>query len=424
MIATITPSEINGSVTAPPSKSAMQRACALALLNKGQTIINNPGNSDDDIAAINIIRGLGADVHTEHDYLAIKSNGQIKPGKIINCRESGLSLRMFAPVIALSNSIVQLTGTGSLLKRPMHFIDEVLSLLNVKTESNNGFLPINIQGPLFPKDISVDGSSSSQYLTGLLFAFARSVNKPTVINVTNLKSKPYIDLSLGLLHHFGYDVRHDAYEKFYINPVGTIEKNITYHVEADWSSASFLLVAGAIAGTITLHGLDILSPQADKAIIHVLKNSNADIKIETSCISVTNKNILRAFQFDATDCPDLFPPLAVLAAYCNGTSVIKGVSRLLSKESDRAASLMDIFAKLGVDINIKGDEMLITGGTAVKAANISSHHDHRIAMAGAIAALRSTGMVIINDAEAVNKSYPRFYDHLKMLGAAVSLSEE
>ncbi|MEO6671101.1 MAG: 3-phosphoshikimate 1-carboxyvinyltransferase [Ferruginibacter sp.] len=421
MIATIEPSEINGTIKAPSSKSAMQRACALALLNNGKTIIYNPGKSNDDNVALNIIRELGATVTGDSEKIIVDSNGQVTSNRHINCGESGLSLRMFAPIASLTNSTVLITGTGTLLKRPMHLPVEVFLSLNVKIESKDDFLPIKISGRLIPGNISVDGSQTSQYLTGLLFSIAKTVKQPVCIKVADLKSKPYIDLSLQMLAHFGYDVSHDNYREFYLRPVEQKVKNINYHTEADWSSASFLFVAGAIAGSVSLQGLDIHSVQADKAIIHVLQQCNANIKIEQNSISVKSGNSLQAFEFDATDSPDLFPPLAVLAAYCSGTSTIHGVSRLVTKESNRAETLQEVFSKMGVKIILKNDKMLIKGGP-IYSAIVASHHDHRIAMACAIAALGAEGKMIIQDADAVNKSYPAFYAHLKMLGASVSLS--
>ncbi len=423
MIATIDPSTINGNIHVPAAKSAMQRACALALLNNGETIIYDPGNSNDDHAAINIIKELGATVNNDRGKLIVNSSGQVKANSIINCGESGLSLRMFAPIAALSNSTVLINGSGSLLKRPMHFMDEVFPSLNVKTVSQNGFLPIKITGPLIPGNISIDGSQSSQYLTGLLFAFAKAAQQTVCIKVNDLKSKPYIDLSLQMLAQFGYDVSHDNYQDFYIKPVDQKQKNIVYHTETDWSSASFLLVAGAIGGSVSLQGLNIHSVQADKAIVDVLQQCNANIIIEENNISVKKGNTLQSFEFDATDSPDLFPPLVVLAAYCNGTSTIKGVSRLAAKESNRAETLQDVFSKMGITIIVENDNMHIKGGGTIHAAIVSSHHDHRIAMACAIAGLGVKEKIVIHHAEAVNKSYPAFYDHLKMLGASVSLSE-
>lgn len=424
MIAAISPSVINGTVTAAASKSAMQRACALALLHNGTTIIQNPGSSNDDLAAINIIQKLGATIRYEDESLIINSTGEVNGSGNIDCGESGLSLRMFAAIASLSKDEVILNGSGSLLKRPMHFFDEIFPLLQVNTKTNNGFLPVNLKGPLVPADISIDGSTSSQYLTGLLFAFAKTATKPVIITVSDLKSKPYIDLSISMLKYFGYEIFNNNYSEFRIDPVKETAAEISYYTEADWSGAAFLLVAGAIAGDIRVKGLDIFSTQADRAIMDVLVDTGADIKVEGSCILVSNRNVLKAFDFDATDCPDLFPPLVTLAAYCNGRTVIRGTSRLAGKESNRAETLKDVFTRMGIEIILDNDEMIIHGGTGVHAAELSSHHDHRIAMACAVAGLNASGVTRIEHAEAVNKSYRGFFSHLQMLGAAVSLFDQ
>jgi 3-phosphoshikimate 1-carboxyvinyltransferase len=197
---------------------------------------------------------------------------------------------------------------------------------------------------------------------------------------------------------------------------------VNYHVEGDWSGGAFLLVAGAISGNITITGLDMMSTQADKAIVEVLMSANAAIAIEAKGIKI-HQGELSAFEFDATNCPDLFPPLVALAAYCNGTSRIKGVNRLRHKESDRAGTLKQEFYKMGVEIEISEDEMIIPGTNKITASRFDSHGDHRIAMACAVAALRAEGVSIIDNAKAVNKSYPDFFWHLKKLGADVTLDK-
>ncbi|HEY6063766.1 MAG TPA: hypothetical protein VIV35_09165, partial [Chitinophagaceae bacterium] len=193
-----------------------------------------------------------------------------------------------------------------------------------------------------------------------------------------------------------------------------------YTIESDWSGGAFLLVAGAIAGPITIRGLDLTSSQADKAIIDALNSANAGIAIEAKGIKIHPAE-MNAFDFDATDCPDLFPPLVTLAAYCNGETTIKGVSRLIHKESNRAVALQEEFGKMGVNIELNDDTMIIHGGKGVKGSKVHSHHDHRIAMACAVAALKAKGETIIEEAGAVRKSYPDFYNDLKSLGADVSL---
>ncbi len=427
----INPSAISGTGMAAASKSAMQRACALALLHDGETLVHNPGKSNDDKAALSIIENLGATL--EHiaggsiKITGIKISNAEPAARTINCGESGLSIRMFAPIAALFNGQITITGTGSLLTRPMDFFDLIFPELGIDIQSNEGKLPLLVQGPLQPKDITVDGSLSSQFLTGLLIAFAKAAKDTVTITVTNLKSKPYIDLTLQMMEHFGYKVVNENYERFIIEPA-TLNSQLstrnaqplTYTVEGDWSGAAFLLVAGAIAGKITVKGLDINSAQADKAILQALMMSKAIISITPEEIEI-GPAVLQPFQFDATDCPDLFPPLVTLASYCNGTSVIQGVSRLAYKESNRALTLQEEFGKMGVEIKLQDDLMIIEGGAGLKGAAMHSHHDHRIAMAAAVAALKAKGQTTIDDAEAINKSYPAFYEHLKQLGADLSV---
>lgn len=427
MKVTIQPSKLKGAIQAPASKSSMQRACAAALLTKGETIIHNPGHSNDDKAALDIIKKLGATVEINNEELIINSSGVNPVSPEINCGESGLSIRMFTPLVALSDKEITISGTGSLITRPMDFFDEILPHLNVKIKSNEGKLPMTIQGPLQPKNIEVDGSLSSQFLTGLLMAYAASGAKDVSIKVNNLKSKPYIDLTLNVMKQFGLrQPENRNYEEFIFNSEPTPDSRLPtkdYTVEGDWSGGAFLLVAGAIAGPITVRGLDLSSTQADRAIIHALMAANAGIAMDAKGIQLHPVE-MDAFYFDATDCPDLFPPLVALAAYCNGKTTIKGVSRLAHKESDRAITLQDEFDKMGVTIDLKGDEMIIHGGGKVKGADVHSHHDHRIAMACAVAALKADSEMVIDEAQAVKKSYPDFYEDLKKLGADVSLNNK
>jgi 3-phosphoshikimate 1-carboxyvinyltransferase len=420
MIVKIKPSVLTGSVVAPASKSSMQRACAAALLSEGASEIINPGKSNDDLAALDVIQKLGARVVENDDgSLTIHSLGVDPVGEEINCGESGLGIRMFTPIAALSNKHITINGMGSLYTRPMHFFDEIFPKLNIEIRSREGRLPLQIQGPLVPSDIEVDGSLSSQFLTGLLMAYGASVTTPVTIKVNNLKSKPYIDLTLKVMESFGRKVTHDNYELFHLKPQDKNYEPQIYTVEGDWSGGAFLLVAGAIAGKIEVKGLDIASTQADKEVMRALKDCGCDLSINKDVIKIGPSD-LNSFHFDATDCPDLFPPLVALAAYCDGVTTIKGVSRLAHKESNRGLTLQEEFGKMGVKITLNDDEMQIEGGSDLFGTTVHSRHDHRIAMACAVAALQADGEVEIEEAEAINKSYPDFYEHLKKLGASVA----
>ncbi|WP_276484589.1 3-phosphoshikimate 1-carboxyvinyltransferase [Paraflavitalea pollutisoli] len=426
MIATIQPSAIQGAIQAPTSKSSMQRACAAALLTNGVTVIKNPGNSNDDRAALGVIRGLGAYVEQLTDgSLKITSKGVNPDAGAVNCGESGLGIRMFTPLVALSNKNITINGEGSLLTRPMDFFDTVLPQLGVEIVSNGGKLPLQVKGPLKPAAIEVDGSLSSQFLTGLLFAYAASGASDVALTVKDLKSKPYIDLTLQVMKHFGWEVENRNYEQFYFAEAVTKQpttESIQYTVEGDWSGGAFLLVAGAIAGDITVKGLDVYSTQADKAILQALMSSGAKMSVQTEQIEI-GPAPLKAFHFNATECPDLFPPLVALASYCEGKTVIEGANRLTHKESNRALTLQEEFGKMGIQIDLQDDLMIVHGGTGVNGAATNSHHDHRIAMACAVAGLKATSATTIADAQAINKSYPDFYQHIQQLGASVKIAQ-
>jgi 3-phosphoshikimate 1-carboxyvinyltransferase len=260
----------------------------------------------------------------------------------------------------------------------------------------------------------IGGSITSQLLTGLLMALPLVKSKSHLV-VDDLKSKPYIDMTLQVLSDFGIEVENMDYEAF------NIPGNQKYHardhcVEGDWSGASFLLVAAALSGQVTVIMLQKKSVQSDKAIVEVLRKTGAVVVVKEDCIEV-KKNMLKAFEFDATECPDLFPPLVALAAHCIGITTIKGAERLKHKESDRAVALREEFGKLGVDITVDGDEMIIRGGQ-VKGGKVNSHNDHRIAMAAAVTAVAAQSEVIIDGAQCVAKSYPEFFDDMDKIMVA------
>jgi len=426
----IIPTAIKGTVVAPASKSIMQRACAAALLRNGETLIANYGKSDDDKAAVTIIQQLGAKVQFIDDRtLQVISDGTVNPshGAVLDCGESGLSLRMFTPIAALSAEEVFMTARGSLVNRPTDFFNDIFPLLGVDVSSLGGVFPIRVTGPLAPQKIAVDGSVTSQFLTGLLFAYSASKGTAVSIEVKSLKSRPYIDLSLKVMEDFKMNLPvNKGYESFLFAereaPVAAIEQ-LKYTVEGDWSNAAFLLVAGAIAGDVTVKGLDVFTSQSDKRILEALQDCGCRLSIQATQIQVKYQT-LNAFHFDATECPDLFPPLAVLAACCTGTSVIEGVHRLAHKESDRGETIRSEFKKMGIAVDLQGDSMIITGGTEIKSAEVDSHNDHRIAMACALLALRANGMVTLDRAQAVNKSYPDFYRDMNHLCDATHFIEQ
>lgn len=406
----IKPSAIKGSLQAPPSKSFAQRAIALAAMAEGVSEILFYGNSDDAGAAVNVAGQLGAMVEKYDDRLII--SGGIKfPDNPLDCGEAGLSIRMFSSIASVFNEPVTLTGTGSLLKRPMGVVEDSLRAMGVECKTSSGYLPLTVCGPIKGGVALVDGAFSSQVLTGMLIAAPYAEDDMT-IRVRNLKSRPYIDITLAVMNSFGVEAENREYSEFFIRS-GQKYRALRYIVEGDWSAAAFLLVAGAIGGQVTIENIDTLSPQADKAILNALEAAGADFITGEKQVSV-NKSSLRGFKFDATHCPDLFPPLVSLASHSDGETRIMGVSRLIHKESNRAATLKEEFGKMGIKVTIDGDEMVVKGGIC-KGGGVFSHGDHRIAMACAVAALDSEGDVEIEGAEAVAKSYPGFFEDIERL---------
>lgn len=408
------PSELNGTVKAPPSKSMTQRAIAAALLASGESIIRNPSYCDDSLAAMSIAAGLGARVEPEPDLLRITGSDELKETKL-NCGESGLAMRMFSPVAALYRTEITMNGAMSLKKRPMSMISEALNQLGAHCTTTGGYLPITIKGPLKGGRCTIDGSVSSQLLTGLLMSLPLAEND-SEIKVNNLKSAPYIDMTIGILNDFGIELYNHSYELFTI-PGRQKYKTAQYAVEGDWSGGAFLLVAGAINGHLKVSGLNYKSLQSDRAIIDALDVAGARISITDEFLEVRSSG-LNSFDFDATHSPDLFPPLVTLAAYCSGTSKIAGVGRLIHKESNRAEALRQEFEKLNIKIEILGDLMMVTGGRP-QGAHVESHEDHRIAMAMAVASIKASGRVYLRDSQCVAKSYPDFYRDMKQLGALI-----
>lgn len=403
---------LSGIIRIPASKSDSQRAILCAALSEGTSRIRGIGWSDDEKAMLNSVIALGAKVQfvseTEADINGIK---RLSGSAELSVGESGLGLRLLTCVCAAFDQPVTLNGTGSLLKRPMNFFDEVLPQFGCEVTTTNGFLPIRVKGPMKGMNLEVDGSLSSQFISGLLMALPKS-EQASLLTVSNMKSGPYIQMTLQTLRKFGIEVENKG--NVFSIPGNQSYQATDYVIEGDWSSASYWLVASAIGHSVSVSGLAMKSLQADKALLHALMSAGCQVQIEAESIRVNGKD-LQPFEFDATDCPDLFPALVVLAAKCAGISTIRGVGRLAHKESDRGVTLQSEFGKMGLQIELDRDEMRVHGTGNLQGAIVSSHHDHRIAMSLAIAATFASGETHIRDSEAVAKSYPDFWEHLVSL---------
>jgi 3-phosphoshikimate 1-carboxyvinyltransferase len=403
---------ISGSVNAPSSKSAMQRYVAGALLAEGTSRIFSPSFCDDSVAAIKIAEALGAGTDILPEYVKIKGGFNPVSGEIF-CGESGLATRMFTPIAALHDQEIIINGKGSILSRPLDMMESSLTELGAEIRTNNGFLPVRIRGPLKGGIVHTDGSVSSQFLTGLLMALP-VVNNDSTVYVEKLVSKPYIDLTLRVLEDFGIVIKNNNYSRFEIKGNQKFRPG-DYKVEGDWSGGAFLLVMAAIAGEATVKNLDIFSAQADKAIFEVISRAGSNISMSGDCIIVSKGN-LNAFSYDISDCPDLAPPMVILALACKGKSIITGTNRLVSKESDRGKALEMNISLLGGKITNFTDRIEIEGGNLLHGGIVHAGNDHRIAMAMTAASLISNAPVIIDGMECINKSYPDFIGDFMKLG--------
>jgi 3-phosphoshikimate 1-carboxyvinyltransferase len=406
----ITPASVYGTVKAPSSKSYAQRAIAAALLAHGESRLLDMEFCSDTYNAMKIAESLGAQIARVGDGVYSIIGGLQPRVSTIDAGESGLAARMFTPIASLWHEPITITGHGSLLRRPMGMMVGPLRDLGVRVEASDDRLPITVCGTIKGGMAHVDCSLSSQFVTGLLMALSLAEDD-TTFTVDNPVSIPYIEMTLDVLRDFGIDVKHNDYREFFVEGRQSYTPR-DYGIEGDWSGASCMLVAGAVAGEVTVSNLNPLSKQADIALIHALSRAGAEVVTSGDNITVCKPEQLQSFEFDASDCPDLFPALAVLAANCMGDSVITGTDRLAAKESNRAETIRSELGKMGITVDLSADNtMRITGGD-LHGAEVSSHGDHRIAMAMAIAGLCAEGDTTIENAESVDKSYPAFWQDL------------
>ena len=407
------PCKLKGKIYIPASKSDSQRALFAACLASQPTVISNFGKSNDELAMLSCCRQLGAEIQQFENQLKITPQKSF-PEKIqLNCGESGLATRLLAGTLILSGVDFVLTGEGSLMRRKFNEITDFLDNYNFSYSSSNKSLPLSVNGRELPKIIETDGSAGSQFVSGLLFGMSKN-NSIDQLKVSELKSQPYVDMTIETLKKFGVTIDQREMKTFRIS--SSTDPSNNYNIESDWSSASCWLAAAAIheAKAIQIAGLKMSSKQADKKMLDVLLLAGCSIFHESDFICVDGHN-RKAFNFDASHCPDLFPAIAVLAANCEGESIIKGLNRLANKESDRGLALQQEFAKAGIKIDLLDDYMHIHGTKVYSGANFDSHNDHRIAMACAILSSLANGKSTLNGEDSVRKSYPEFWENYRQL---------
>jgi len=416
MSVVVKPSAVSGSVTAPPSKSMTHRALILTSLAHGRSTIRNPLTADDTEATARVLRQLGVGITRGAEWRV--DGGELHtPAMPLHCGESGTTLRLMTAICALVEGDTTLAGGPSLSTRPVGPLLDALRQLGVRCESS-GVPPVTVKGTggLRGGVARLPGDVSSQFVSALL-TVAPLAESPVEINLTTkLESKPYVAMTMSAMRAFGVEAEHNADMTHLTAPVKQYRAT-TVTVEGDWSSASYPLAAGAIAGEVTVKGLNTDSPQADRALLPLLDEMGAEVNARGDAVTV-KASPLRGIEADLSDCPDLFPIVSALCAAAEGESRLTGLARLRLKESDRVAAMAAGLTRMGAEVSHGGDAATIRGG-ALHGAEVDPWGDHRIAMSLAVLALRA-GKTKINDAGCVSKSYPGFWRDLAAIGGSVT----
>lgn len=410
MIQKVEQSLLSGELIIPASKSDAQRAILVASLCEGRSELYNIGNSNDVRAMINCIEQIGATVFENKNSISIIGVRSFPKKAHFNCGESGLAFRLIAGICCVNEGIYHLDGHGSLIQRKHDFIDKFGWEYGINIESNNGKLPYEIHGGLKGELLTVDGSETSQFLSGLLLGLPLLRRKTRLI-ARNLTSAPYVEMTLATLHKFGLSIGVDEGDVFNIDSASTF-KATEYTIEGDWSAASYWCIASALGHKIKIKGLNRDSLQADRILLDLFSGFD-NIYDEKEQLTLCKRPLI-AFDFDATNCPDLFPSLVAYAVFCEGVSRIKGIHRLINKESNRIETLLSEFEKIGADLTVKEDTLFIQK-TELNSNLVDSFGDHRIAMCMAIVGLQIHEGITISGADAVAKSYPDFWLDLAKL---------
>ena len=415
-------STLSGTLAIPGSKSHTIRGVLLASLADGESTLIDPLASSDTEAAIGVYRQLGADFKLEKNIWKINGNsGKFKiPESKLDVRNSGTTLRVALGSCSLIPSgKVNITGDEQIRKRPCFPLIRSLNELGAKivATKGNGCAPFRVQGQLKGGHTVIE-AKTSQYVSSLLLCCPLAEHNSTV-DVPLLYEKPYVQMTLDWLQFQGIKVEYEDFSHFYI-PGGQTIRPFTRKIPADFSSATFFLVAGALGGnSITCTGLDMNDSQSDKAVVHFLKEMGARIEIEKDAITVTG-NGLKGIDMDLNDCPDALPMLAVAGCFAEGTTRLLNVPQARIKETDRISMMCLELKKLGASVNELEDGLVIHKST-LKDADVSGHGDHRIVMALAIAGTLIPGETSIKTAEATSVTFPQFKYCVEQLGGNIRL---
>ncbi len=426
----IFPVKLRGQVQVPSSKSMGHREIICAGLAAGVSIVDNISMSKDIEATIRCLRALGASVDEIPSMLpgrrALQISGAGKPtaaASYVDCGESGSTLRFFIPLGALLNCPLTFVGHGKLTSRPLQAYYDIFDEQGVQYFTDNGNLPLTVNGRLRAGVFRLPGDVSSQFVSGLLFALP-FLEGDSVIEITSpLESAAYVDMTLQCLRKYGVSaVNENNAHRRYLVPGKQRCRALDSKVEGDWSQAAFWLVGGSLGDNIACGGMDIASLQGDKAIVEIMRRMGACMESDSAAVIVSG-GATKATTIDAANCPDIIPVLTVLAAVSEGTTRIINAARLRIKECDRLAAMTSELNKMGARVEEQDDGLIIHGlpQGLVGGVEVNAWNDHRIAMSLAIAAQRCAEPIVLHGAGSVSKSYPAFWEDYCALGGKIEV---
>lgn len=408
----------NGSVTAPPSKSDVHRAVICAALSDGVSTISPVALSNDIKATIGCIEALGAKTKIENGVLTVDGSGMFsKKSAVLDCGESGSTLRFFIPVAAFGGVNTKFVGSGRLPKRPIGIFTDLLPDFGVSCVTEGG-LPLQISGKLEGGTFKIPGDVSSQFITGLLFVLPLLKGDSDIVLTSPVESADYINMTIFTMSRFGVYV--EAADYGWHIKGGQRYKSCSYTTDGDWSQAAFFLVSAAISGSVTVNGVNRDSAQGDRKIAGLLSQFGASVEQKDASITVKSAK-MHAINIDASQIPDLVPILAVCASFAEGKTKIVNAHRLRIKESDRLKTTADLINSLGGKVKELPDGLEITGTESLSGGKADGCNDHRIVMSAAACASKLDGTIECSDALSINKSYPEFFNDYNSIGGRANV---
>lgn len=408
----------NGTVNVPPSKSDVHRAIICAAMANGVSRISPVALSNDIKATIGCIKALGADAVLENNVLTVDGTNMYKnKTALLDCGESGSTLRFFIPIAAVGNINATFVGKGKLPQRPIGIFTEALPKAGTVCKTEGG-LPLEIKGQLKSGIFEIPGNVSSQFITGLLLALPILEGDSEIVLTSPLESVGYIAMTIRTMKQFGVNIQ--ATEKGWHIKGGQSYKTCDYTTDGDWSQAAFFMVLGAVSGKVTVKGVAKDSTQGDKKCAEILARFGAKVTQLDNEVTV-EKGKLKAITIDASQIPDLVPALSVCAAFAKGTTKIINAERLRIKECDRLKATAELLNNLGGKVKELSDGLEITGVSSLKGGNVNGYNDHRIVMSAAVCAARSDEDITATFAMSINKSYPDFYIDYNSIGGKANV---